>query len=181
VARFLLEKIRAPAAFHAVGAFALERKMTQSTNTTDHSRVTRSVEVTVNGPVEKVFSLFTPEGETHWIPTWHYSPIYPSSGETVRDMVFRTDEQTLWTLAVYEPPRRSVYVYASPDILVRIEVDCHAIDNRHTSAKVTWVVTALTQEGLSIVEQKHNETVYQNRTNDWKQWLNRYANQQGWA
>ena len=155
--------------------------MTQSNESAGHARVTRSVEVAVNGPLEKVFSLFTPEGETHWIPTWKYTPIHPAGGETVRDMVFRTDEKTLWTLAVYEPSRRSVYVCASPDILVRIEVECHSIDAHRTSSQVTWVVTALSEEGDTIIGQKHNETVYENRTNDWKQWLNGYALKQNWV
>ena len=155
--------------------------LAQNTNEADHVRATRSVEVTVNGPVDKVFSLFTPEGETYWIPTWKYTPVYPASGETVRDMVFRTDEQTLWTLAVYEPSQRSVYVHSSPEVLVRIEVNCRAVDASHTAAKVTWVLTALTKQAQTIIEDRHSEAVYANRTKDWKEWLNAYAAKQGWG
>ncbi len=153
----------------------------QSIESDSRLRVTRSVHAAVNGPVDKVFALFTPEGETHWIPTWNYTPVYPASGDTVRDMVFRTDEQTLWTLAVYEPPRRSVYVHTSPDILARIEVECRSVDARHTSATVTWVFTALTEQGQAALEHRHSESEYANRTKHWKEWLDGYATREGWG
>jgi len=147
----------------------------------DHVRATRSVEVTINGPIGEVFSLFTPEGETHWIPTWKYTPIYPASGETVRDMVFRTDEETIWALALYEPPHRSIYVHRSPDVLARIEVECQPIDSNHTHARVTWVLTALTSHGQMIIEQHQSEAEYTNRAKHWKEWLDEYAVKQGWG
>jgi len=153
----------------------------QNANETGQVRVTRSVEVVVNGPVEKVFQLFTPEGETHWIPTWKYTPVYPASGETVRDMVFRTNEETLWTLAVYEPSQRSVYVHTSPDVLARIEVNCRAIDAHHTAAKVTWVFTALTDQGRAHIEHHDSEAEYVNRAKSWTEWLGAYATKAGWA
>jgi hypothetical protein len=147
----------------------------------DQVRTVRTGELTINGPVEKVFTLFTPEGETHWIPTWKYTPIYPASGETVLDMVFRTDERTLWTLAVYEPPRRSVYVHTSPDDLVRVEVECRAIDANHTAMKITWVLTAITPEGSKNIEKHHSEADFPNKMKQWKQWLDDYAVKAGWA
>ena len=146
----------------------------------EQARAVRSFELTINGPVEKVFALFTPEGETHWIPTWKFTPIYPASGETVRDMVFRTDEETLWTLAVYEPPRRSVYVHTSADLLARIEVECKPIDANHTNMKITWVMTAITPHGQMVIEHHQNEAEYAKRMESWKQWLDEYAVKAGW-
>ena len=146
----------------------------------DQARAVRSLELTINGPVEKVFPLFTPEGETHWIPTWKYTPIYPASGETVRDMVFRTTEDTLWTLAVYEPPRRSVYVHTSSDMLTRIEVECRAIDANHTSMKITWVMTAITPQGQMAIEHHQTEAEYAKRKEQWNGWLDDYAVKAGW-
>ena len=149
-------------------------------NDNDKVRAERSIELTINGPVEKVFPLFTPEGETKWIPTWKFTPVYPASGETVRDMVFRTSEDTLWTLAVYEPPRRSVYVHSSPDMLARIEVECRAIDADHTSMKITWVMTAITEHGQMVLEHHQSEEEYAKKAKDWKQWLDEYAVKAGW-
>ena len=147
----------------------------------DNVRAMRSGELTINGPVEKVFQLFTPEGETHWIPTWKYTPIYPASGETVRDMVFRTDEKTLWTLAVYEPPRRSVYVHTSPDELARIEVECRAVDANHTAMKITYVITAISMEAQQHLRVHQSEAEFRKKIDKWKQWLDEYAVKEGWA
>jgi len=147
----------------------------------ENARAVRTGELTINGPLEKVFALFTPEGETHWIPTWRWTPIYPAGKETVRDMVFRTDAETLWTLAVYEPPRRSVYVHTSPDLLVRIEVVCEAVDANHTHMKITWVLTALTDKGKQEIEHHHPESGMQKRMENWKKWLDEYAVKEGWS
>jgi len=147
----------------------------------DQVRATRSFELTINGPIDKVFQLFTPEGENLWIPYWKYTPIYPASGDTVRDMVFRTDEKTLWTLAVYDPPRHSVYVHTSPDSLARIEVECSAVDANHTRMKITWVLTAITDQGKLEIEHHHSEADVPKKMANWKKWLDEYAVKSGWT
>ena len=149
--------------------------------TADQTRAVRSLELTISGPLDKVFLLFTPDGETKWIPYWKWTPIYPAGNETVRDMVFRTDDDTLWTLAVYEPPRRSVYVHTSPDLLARIEVECDSIDAAHTSMKITWVLTALTPHGQVAIDHHQSEAEILKRKDLWKKWLDEYAVKQGWA
>ena len=145
-----------------------------------NQRAVRSFELTINGPVEKVFPLFTPEGETLWIPSWKWTPIYPAGKETIRDMVFKTEEDTLWTLAVYEPPRRSVYVHTSPDVLARIEVECSTIDTKHTKMKITWVLTGITEHGKQVVEHHETEEHFTDRKVNWKKWLDEYAVKAGW-
>ncbi|HVZ15751.1 MAG TPA: hypothetical protein VG897_01440 [Terriglobales bacterium] len=147
----------------------------------DNARAVRLGELTIDGPIDKVFPLFTPEGETLWIPSWKWTPIYPAGKETVRDMVFRTDEDTLWTLAVYEPPRRSVYVHTSPDLLARIEVVCEAIDANHTKMNITWVMTAINEHGQMIIEHHQTEAENAKRMERWKKWLDEYAVKEGWS
>src|SRR6185369_5976608 len=108
----------------AVGAFSLEKTMLQlllltlilftamahAQNPKSDMRRSQSGEILIPGPIDKVFPLFTPKGELLWIPTWKYTPVFPPSGETERDMVFRTDDgATTWTLAVYDPPNKSIY------------------------------------------------------------------------
>src|SRR3954466_15223818 len=102
-----------------VGAFSLEKIMTE--------RISQSGELHLHGHIEKVFALFTPKGELLWIPTWKYAPLYPPSGETVQDTVFRTDAGAPTTpLAHNDPPTRSVYVFMNADAVARIEVTCRA-------------------------------------------------------
>jgi hypothetical protein len=192
-ARFLLIKIERLRHFLAAGAFSLERKMLQmlicgmlmlvamAQVKAEEQRAVRSFELTINGPVDKVFPLFTPQGENLWIPTWKFTPIYPASGDTVRDMVFRTDEDTLWTLAVYEPPRRSVYVHTTNDLLARIEVVCEPLDANHTRMKITWVFTAITEQGQVAVEHHNSEADLPKKQANWKKWLDEYAVKAGWT
>jgi len=147
----------------------------------DDQRAVRSLELTINGPVDKVFQLFTPDGETAWIPYWKWTPIYPAGKETVRDMVFRTEEDTLWTLAVYEPSQRSVYVHTSPDLLARIEVECSAIDASHTRMKITWVLTAITPHGQQVIAHHETEEGLAKKKENWKKWLDEYCVKAGWS
>src|SRR5690242_9144126 len=113
-----------------VGAFSLETTMLQmlllmlvsfcgmalAQNNEEAMRHSQSGEIRIHGSVEKVFALFTPKGELLWIPTWKYTAVYPASGETEKDMVFRTDDgATTWALVRYEPPRTSVYVLMNAD------------------------------------------------------------------
>jgi hypothetical protein len=144
-------------------------------------RIARSAEITINGPLEKVFPLFTPEGEARWISYWKYTPIFPADGSTERDMVFRTDEQTLWTLAVYEPPRRSVYVHASADEMARIEVECRAIDASHTAMRITYVITAISEHAQQMNAHHQSEAEFRKKMDKWKVWLDEYAVKEGWA
>jgi hypothetical protein len=152
-----------------------------SSDSKPEMRVTRSAEIAVNGPIDKVFPLFTPEGETHWIPSWKYTPIFPASGATEHDMVFRTDGQTLWTLAVYDPPRRSIYVHASPDEIARIEVECSAMDAAHTRVHITYVITAITEEAQHATAHHQSEAEFRKKMDGWKTWLDEYAMKEGWG
>lgn len=147
----------------------------------DRMRVTRSDEITINGPIDKVFPLFTPAGEKLWIPHWRYVPIYPAGGETERDMVFRTDEQTLWTLAAYDPPHRSIYVHTSPEELARIEVECSVIDSNRTRIRITYVITAITEHAQQVAAVHQSEEEFRKKMEQWKQWLDAYAMKEGWT
>jgi hypothetical protein len=175
-----------------VGAFSLETTMFQmllltlvsfcgmalAQKTDEPMRHSQSGEIRIHGPIEKVFSLFTPKGELLWIPTWKYTPIHPASGETEQDMVFRTDEgATTWTLAHYEPPRTSVYVLMNSDVVARIEVNCRAESANETTMRITYTWTALTEKGrhhLSTPEE------FQAKMARWKNWLDEYSTKAGW-
>ena len=141
-------------------------------------RHSQSGEIRIHGPIDKVFPLFTPKGELLWIPTWKYTPVYPVSGETERDMVFRTDEEsTTWTLARYEPPNTSVYVLMNPDLVARIEVNCRAESANETSMRITYTWTALTDRGHHHIVSPQD---FEAKMARWKTWLDDYAVKSGW-
>ncbi len=141
-------------------------------------RSSQSGEIRIPGPIDKVFSLFTPKGELLWIPTWKYTPVYPASGDTERDMVFRTDDgSTTWTLGVYDPPNTSIYVLMNADLVARIEVNCRALSAKETSMRITYTWTALTDKGRHHFT---SATDFQSKMQRWKGWLDDYAKKAGW-
>lgn len=192
VARFLLCKIQAPAVNTTVGAFSLEMTMLQllllsllmfcamayAQELETPMRASQSGEIRIRGPVEKVFPLFTPKGELLWIPSWKYTPVYPASGETERDMVFRTDDgSTTWTLARYEPPNTSVYVLMNDDLVARIEVNCRTESASETTMRITYTWTALTDKGRHHLASPEE---FQAKMARWKTWLDEYSVKQDW-
>lgn len=187
-------KFEAPAVLLAAGAFSLEKTMlqlllfslllfgamayAQAPETTQ--RTSQTGELLIHGPVDKVFSLFTPKGELLWIPTWKYTPLYPASGETEQDMVFRTDDgATTWTLAHYDPPNRSVYVLMNADLVARIEVQCRAESANQTNMRITYTWTALTDKGREQFA-KFTDAEHQAKMARWKTWLDDYSKKAGW-
>ena len=63
-------------------------------------------EITIKLPIGEAFPLFTPKGEESWVPGW--APVYisPTTGETTKEMLFRTgdgDQTTYWACLDYEP------------------------------------------------------------------------------
>jgi hypothetical protein len=62
--------------------------------------------IVLAGPINRVFPLFTPVGETLWVDDWNPDFLHPVNGETCEGMVFRThhgDELTLWTCVDWSP------------------------------------------------------------------------------
>jgi hypothetical protein len=141
-------------------------------------RASQSGELHIHGPVEKVFGLFTPKGELLWIPSWKYTPVYPVSGETEPNMVFRTDDgTTTWTLARYAPPNTSVYVLMNTDLVARIEVNCRAESVNETIMRITYTWTALTDKGRHDFASAEE---FQAKMTRWNNWLDEYSARQGW-
>lgn len=144
----------------------------------ESARASQSGELRIHGPLDKVYQLFTPKGELLWIPTWKYTAVYPASGETEKDMVFRTDdEKTTWTLAQYEPSHRSVYVLMNADLVARIEVECRAEGANETRMKISYVWTALTGKGR---EHFVSADEFGKKMERWKGWLDEYSKKEGW-
>jgi hypothetical protein len=143
------------------------------------TRASRSGELRIHGPADKVFSLFTPKGELLWIPTWKYTALYPPNGETEQDMVFRTDDgATTWSLAHYDPPNRSVYVLMNADLVARIQVECRAESATETNMRIAYTWTALTDKGRSHIAHSTGAE-FQTKMENWKKWLDEYAAKAG--
>ncbi|MER9581239.1 hypothetical protein [Mesorhizobium sp. M0276] len=120
------------------------------------SHLERSHRVVLSGPIDRVFPLFTPIGETLWVDGWEPEFLYPQSGETQQGMVFRTDhdgESTLWACTDWDPAAHRVrYVRVTPDSRFGfVEVACRVAAGGGTEASIAYTFTALNAAGRSYL------------------------------
>ena len=106
--------------------------------------------------IDTVYPLFTPAGETLWVPDWQPQYFHPSDGHTSAGMVFSTGhggETTLWTLADYEPASyRYRYVRVTPGSrFVQVAVQCQALGAANTGVQVSYTLTGLSEAGNATI------------------------------
>ena len=115
-----------------------------------------SHEIAVPLAPEAAFALFTPRGEEQWVPGWRPDYVWPQSGETARDMVFRTgsgEEATLWTCLAWQPEARHVrYLRATPASRVAfVDVRCRPDGTGGTVARIAYRYVALSDTGREFI------------------------------
>ncbi|MCC7053669.1 MAG: hypothetical protein IT355_10400 [Gemmatimonadaceae bacterium] len=120
--------------------------------------VRRAAQIVLDGPVERVFPMFTPLGECAWVPGWAPQFIRPADGRTAAGMVFRTgeaDELTLWACCDWEPGQQRVrYARVTPASRFGfVEVRCTAATATTTTADVAYDLTALTPAGVKYLDE----------------------------
>lgn len=117
------------------------------------NRIERQHSFTVARPVDQVFPLFTPKGETLWVQGWNPNFIHPESGETCEGMVFRTghdQDETIWSCIEWKPADHRVrYARVTPRSRFGfVEVTCkEAAALKQTEVSVRYTFTALTEQG----------------------------------
>lgn len=116
----------------------------------------RRHDIVLDGPIERVFPLFTPIGETLWVNGWNPEFLHPVSGETCEGTVFRTrhgEEETLWACVDWEPAiHRARYARVTPASRFGfVEVSCREAGPGRTAASITYKFTALTPDGQSYL------------------------------
>ena len=132
--------------------------------------------IVLTGPIDQVFSLFTPAGETLWVPEWNPEFLYPAHKETQEGMVFRTgrgDELTLWSCVAWDPTRFHVrYVRVTPASRFGfVDVACSAPASGQTEATVTYTFTALNDDGMAYLSSL-TEGAFAKMIDDWQVRIN---------
>ncbi|MFC3531659.1 SRPBCC family protein [Vogesella facilis] len=112
-------------------------------------------EFTLPLDIDTAYPLFTPAGETLWVPDWQPQYFHPADGHTVQGMVFSTGhggETTLWTLADYQPAAYSYrYVRVTPGSrFVQVQVSCQPVD-ANTRVQVSYTLTGLSEAGNAAI------------------------------
>lgn len=138
----------------------------------------RRHDIVLDGPVDRVFPLFTPLGETLWVDGWNPEFLHPSSGETSDGMVFRTrhgDEETLWACVDFDPTAHRVrYARVTPASRFGfVEVICREAGAGRTEASVAYTFTALTPDGQSYLSDL-TEAAFARMIEEWRALIDRW-------
>lgn len=114
--------------------------------------VTATHTIQVAAPIAKCHMFFTPAGEELWVDGWRPTYLSPDSGHTEQGMIFTTGtgrDHTIWCLTDFDQSRHySRYSRVTPESRAgTVEIRCTEIDHTHTGVEVTYVLTALSDEG----------------------------------
>ena len=136
--------------------------------------ITHTKAFEMNLPVEALFPLFSPEGEKHWVPGWHYQNIMGTT-KLSEDYVFTTqshdhaDTDAIWIVKAYDPGSHFVQFYkVEPGYKVGvITVKCSALEDSKTEINVTYTYIALSATGETFVS-GFTERDYEAFINEWE-------------
>ncbi len=134
----------------------------------------------ISQPIEKVFPLFSPEGEKLWVPGWDYKNIMGTT-ELSEDYVFLTANHdhaftdAVWLVKKYKPEKHIIEFYrVEPDNKVGVvKIFCSELNNSITHIEVTYKYMPLSEKGNEFIEgfTKENYAAY---IDEWKSLLNKY-------
>lgn len=132
------------------------------------STCTYTAEFEINRPVDEVFPLLSPEGETLWVPGWKYENL-SGSPDLHEDYVFLTRDhdhassEALWIVKRYEPGNHHVQFYkVEPgDKVGVVSVTCKSSGADETRVQVTYSYTGLSEKGNEFVESFTREAYYE--------------------
>ena len=131
-------------------------------------------------PVAILFPLFSPEGETLWVPNWDYENIMESTS-LHEDYVFLTVNHdhaastAIWLVKRYEPEKHLVQFYkVEPEEKVGvITVQCAVAGESSTEVTVTYEYIGLSEKGDKFISSFSPET-YAEFIGEWKALLEKY-------
>jgi hypothetical protein len=139
----------------------------------------------IRQPVEKVFPLFSPEGEKRWVPNWDYKNIMGAT-ELSEDYVFLTashdhgSTDAIWLVKKYEPTAWVVEFYrVEPEDKVGVvTVQCFRISDLETHVEVSYRYIPLSEKGRKFIDGFTME-FYETFIGGWRDLLLRYFESAG--
>ena len=141
-------------------------------------QVTRSNIIRINGRPDDVFGLFDPIGEKKWSKDWNPVMIFPTSD--IRQggvFVTRNDDgtETIWIITTLDQNNRSiVYTAVTPNLKVSlIQINCEPDGANRTKARVTYIITALSEKGNQYISSFSGE-YYRKWLMHWEKAINHY-------
>ncbi len=137
-------------------------------------------EFRISQPVEKLFPLFSAEGEKAWVPGWDYKNIMGTT-DLHEDYVFLTSNHdhaaadAIWLVKRYQPERHFVQFYkVEPNEKVGvITVQCEAEEPGMTRVQVSYQYIGLSPAGDAFISEFSAEE-YREYIAEWQQLLLNY-------
>lgn len=140
--------------------------------------VTLTGTIVLDAPIDEVFPLFSPLGETKWVDGWEPELLAPRGADWVQGMVFRTvsdGRPQIWVVSELEmQAHRVVYYRTEPDLLVaRVEVRCGRLDSQRTEAAIVYSYVGLSDAGNTHIDQ-WTDAAYRSKMTHWETVINGY-------
>jgi hypothetical protein len=131
---------------------------------------------TVPAACERLFPLFTAEGERTWAPGWEPEML---SGSVERGSVFRTHgagRETVWVVTEYSPAegRVSYARIAQGSNIGLVDVRCSRSGPQASEIIVTYTLTGISPEGKEYVDQFFGGDAYTDYIEEWRDGIMAY-------
>lgn len=136
--------------------------------------------ITLNGNINEIFPLFTPEGEVYWVEGWTYDTIYAEKETTHKGMIFTTkspylnEEKMHWIVSKFDEENYDAeYTVFSHHVVIVVYVNCRAAGDK-TEAEITYTLTGLTDAGNEAARGKTEDAAFTEYMNEWEVSINNY-------
>jgi hypothetical protein len=119
-------------------------------------RAVRTATIHLHASPDRIFTLFTPEGERAWVPGWNPVHRHPSDG------------------ARFDAARHATYSRVTPGLhAVVVDVACVGAAEGGTLARVGYTYTALSEDGNATIARQTDEA-YAAMMGEWESAINAY-------
>jgi hypothetical protein len=135
--------------------------------------------LTVALPGDEAFELFSPLGETRWVPDWNPEWLHPPGATWERGQIFRTREMygdAVWIVTALDRAARDVEYHRveSGRYVARVRVRCEGIEARQTRVDVRYAFIGLSAEGnAEIARMKASE--FDEKMQRWDRWIREHV------
>jgi hypothetical protein len=123
----------------------------------------------LEAPLDRVFPLFTAEGERRWAEGWNPEQL---SGDEQRGSVFRTyreRQETTWIVIDYRPDegRASYARYAPNSHMGIVDVQCAPAAAGGTDVSVRYTLSGISKHGRRYVAEFLQADRYEKMIEEW--------------
>jgi hypothetical protein len=144
------------------------------------STVKHTADFQIRQPIQRLFPLFSAEGEKLWVPGWEYENVMGST-DLHEDYIFLTKNHdhastdAIWLTKRYRPESHFVQFYKvePKDKVGIITVQCKKIGDTQTQVEVSYEYIGLSRKSNEFIE-KFTSSEFKEFISQWKSLLVNY-------